>query len=454
MSPLLLVALLTQIPAQGAGTSVKTSHANIAVDDERYLWVRPGKPLRLQVERKKGEQLNLDIVRLGSPSRVKGSSDVIVRIGRNNEKVRVRPPLEASRAVAGSNRGASYPVRHRFDLLFATNAVRVTVKGGAEGVGIRVSVGKRKRSRLALAPLSKAKKKADRRRRRRGRRASKKASKATTSKTTRSEPAATATSEPAATATSEPAATATSEPAATATATTEPATTEPATTEPATTEPATTVPTPATASVAPTPPGPVPPETRTIEISPETPRARSLPFGIHMGAGAGALGVGGLFPIGLHVGARVLGSVPDGWMSRYEVGLGLDFDFDNTRVQPEGVPVTIDWTVYTGRIRAEGAAKVFETELDMGDMKLPIDVAVIGGLGALIGAHQFQIAKRTETRFAFGPTMRVGAQGAVGVGPGSLTLLVPIDASWDVTSGVQNYVPVVASIFVGYRLEL
>lgn len=486
--------------------------------------------MRLQVSRKKGQELHVDVVRLGPASAKQGTAELVVRVGRKSEKIRVRPPLEDSRSVEGSTKLASYPVRHRFDLPFATNAVRLTVTGGgAEGVGVRVSVGKRKRSRLALAPLGAGKKRGKKpptatskkvekrdkkatkktRRRRRGRKAKAEPAKAVAAddknakeavaagkaKAAEQEKAAAATkaeADAAATARAEEAAAkdaAAKEAASKKTPPAKPAEKEapPKTDETtvggegeapkdgrdrdgATTggerEGAATTggeregragvdrnPPPSTTTFV---PPPVPPETTELVVEPERPQsADDRMFNLHVGAGAGAVTLGSaLFPLGLHLGGRALFGLNDGWLSRYEFGVGADFDSEAARVSAEGLNQAVDWSTQTVRIRAEMAAKVFETEFDLDGLKLPIDAAVVLGAGALVGRHNFLIGKRSETRFAFGPTARVGVQGAMGIGPGAVTLLVPVDASWDVTSGVSGYVPVVGSIFLGYRLSL
>lgn len=535
MSPIFLIALLSTSPAQAQnGVAVKSAHSALTVDGEQYQWLRPGKPMRLQVTRKKGQELHVDVVRLGPASAKQGAAELVVRVGRKNEKIRVRPPLEDSRTVDGSAKLASYPVRHRFDLPFSNNAVRLTVTGGgAEGVGVRVSVGERKRSRLALAPLGAGKKRTKKsgeattkkverrekkatksdRRRRRGRKAKSKepakavkvddknakeavaaaAAKKAAEDTAKKEAEAAAAKEAAAKkAEADAAATARAEEAAAKDAATKEAAGQKGTQTPTAKAGAneagktdeTTVggeregakeggaddgqttggeregsagtdrnaPPPSTTFV----PQPVPPQTTEIVLEPERPQeSGDRLFTLHVGAGAGAVTLGSaLFPLGLHLGGRALFGLNDGWLSRYEFGIGADFDSEAARVSAEGLAQAVDWSTQTVRIRAEMAAKVFETEFDLDGLKLPVDAAVVLGAGALVGRHNFLIGKRSETRFAFGPTARVGIQGAMGIGPGAVTLVVPVDASWDVASGVTGYVPVVGSIFLGYRLSL
>ncbi|MCP4504514.1 MAG: hypothetical protein GY822_31790, partial [Deltaproteobacteria bacterium] len=179
MATLALFLTLVLTPAQApADVQIRTSHPKIKIGAVTFHQIRPGKAMKIQVNRKAGEQLALDVIRLGKPAQ-KGKARISVRVGRKEQKLNVRAKLEDTLAV-GNGILASYPVRHRVDLPFKANAVRITVVDGTEGVAVRVFTSKQKRSRLNVASigLDKKTKKNRKKRKRRGKRRSKKTKKA------------------------------------------------------------------------------------------------------------------------------------------------------------------------------------------------------------------------------------------------------------------------------------
>lgn len=178
----------------------------------------------------------------------------------------------------------------------------------------------------------------------------------------------------------------------------------------------------------------------------------SLParFSAQVGVGGMWQITGGLAPALLSGGVRVLGGARHGWPSRYAFGAALDFEHQGARTGPDA-PRSARWSATATRVRLEAEAEVIEIDLGFA----PLDVTLLGGAGMILGAHTFDVNGRNESALLLGPTFRVGAQTGLGLGPGAIVALVPLDLSFDAVAGrVQGFSPLAASLYLGYRLDL
>jgi hypothetical protein len=157
---------------------------------------------------------------------------------------------------------------------------------------------------------------------------------------------------------------------------------------------------------------------------------------------------GGLFPLSSTGGFRLLGGYGEGLMSHFLVGFGMDVDYQVATVDAVSTPIT--WTTADTRLRLEGSAKIFV--LDFGYTAL--EMGILAGAGMILGTHAVNYNSQTSTFFLWGPTMRIGMEFGVAVGPGAVTLSLPVDQSFGISQTVKNYQPLAASMWVGYRLEL
>lgn len=226
-------------------------------------------------------------------------------------------------------------------------------------------------------------------------------------------------------------------------------------------------PSPATsAQTVPGAPSHEPPRTNTTEVTeltvpveqPDDARARAevrkespLParFTAQVGVGGMWQITGGLAPAVLSGGVRALAGSREGLTSLFAFGAALDFEHQAAST-PAGAARPARWSATATRLRLEAQA----TLLDL-DVGVPLDLTVLGGAGMILGGHSFDVNGTNQSAVLFGPTARVGAQLGVGLGPGAIVALVPVDFSYDSVGGrVQGFAPLAASLYLGYRLDL
>ena len=157
---------------------------------------------------------------------------------------------------------------------------------------------------------------------------------------------------------------------------------------------------------------------------------------------------GGLYPLAQSGGARFLVGYGEGLMSNFLVGVGLDLERQSATSSVNNVPLT--WTTADARMRLEGSARVLTIDAGF----TAFELGVVGGAGLILGTHAVTVNEKTSTLLLWGPTFRLGLEAGVAVGPGALTLTLPVDQSVGISSKVKNYHPLAASMSVGYRLEL
>ncbi|MFZ9887112.1 MAG: hypothetical protein ACO3JL_06390 [Myxococcota bacterium] len=172
-------------------------------------------------------------------------------------------------------------------------------------------------------------------------------------------------------------------------------------------------------------------------------------FSAQVGAG-GAVQLGGLTPLLPSGSLRVGVGRREGWASPFALALGFDFDHQSASTT-SGVRPSARWGAMASRLRGEAEWRPVQTMLG----PLPLDVTVLGGIGAVIGQHAVTIGTSTSTALLLGPTFRLGAEVGLGLGPGALILRAPVDVSWDLmTSPARNFMPLAAGLSLGYRLDL
>ena len=157
--------------------------------------------------------------------------------------------------------------------------------------------------------------------------------------------------------------------------------------------------------------------------------------------------LGGLQAALLSGGVRAVVGPRHGRASRYAFGLGLDFE-QQSAVSGGALPAR--WDVSETRVRLEGEARLVERTLGPVD----VDLSVVAGLGAILGGHSFQIGDARASALLLGPTGRLALVSGLGVGPGAVTLTLPLDVSVDTAGGTNGFAPIAAGLYVGYRLDL
>ena len=179
---------------------------------------------------------------------------------------------------------------------------------------------------------------------------------------------------------------------------------------------------------------------------------QSLGIPVGLSAQVSAGGVlqvsGGLQPLvlqgGLRVGARYL----EGDLQRY----GLAFAVDALQ-QAASTPVTyrpaIRWSAGETRLRLEGSVDVGRYELAGFD----VGATVLAGFGVTVGNHYVVAGGKTHQLSLFGPTARVGVMADTRLGPGALTLALPLDVAVDMAGGVSGYGPIALGLTAGYRFD-
>lgn len=140
----------------------------------------------------------------------------------------------------------------------------------------------------------------------------------------------------------------------------------------------------------------------------------------------------------------------EGILSRFGFGLGFDVGTETASTRPGSLSANVRWTTTAARVRVEAEARAVSLTIGPGTLSL----GGIVGVGAIVGAHAFQVGDVSTTRALFGPTLRAAPLLGVGLGPGELTCAIPLDVSVDVTSGVRGYWPFASTVLVGYRLTL
>jgi|GEM_PF-1847881 len=531
MAPFALMLTLALVPAQSGAKDiqVRTGHQQVKVGGKSYQWVKPGKPMRLQVQRDAGEQLTLDVVRIGDAARKKGKARISVRVGRREQKLDVRAALEDTLSMPGGKL-ASYPVRHRVDLPFKANAVRITVVSGGDGVGVRVFTKKQKKSRLSLASigLEKKKKKGKRSKKKKRKRRKRRVAKTTSNTPVDDKAAATATDDAKSTddkatddkatddkatddkATDDKAETTAADAKSTDDKTTDDKTTEDKTTPPAdgdktaddkaaadkTTDDKTDA---AEASATSQPSdGAVSndsnanpnDEVDVVEVKPERPaddqpadgtraptdlrplHATDDVLRLHLQAGGGGWSTSGISPLTATLSARaaVTWTGPqkwghndgDGFYSRTAVGIGFDIGVTGAFGTVGGQAST--WTTWMAKLRLEAEylpLHTHDTERLLGamgvDLPVGLEAGVLAGVGVAFGNHAVVVGNLQKTANPFvGPTIRVGPQVGVLLGPGRLTVGLPIDVTVPVDLGgdISFHLPIEGGVLVGYRLSL
>jgi hypothetical protein len=179
---------------------------------------------------------------------------------------------------------------------------------------------------------------------------------------------------------------------------------------------------------------------------------QSLGIPVGLSAQVSAGGVlqvsGGLQPLvlqgGLRIGARYL----EGDLQRY----GLAFAVDALQ-QAASTPVTyrpaIRWSAGETRLRLEGSVDVGRYELAGFD----VGATVLAGFGVTVGNHYVVAGGKTQQLSLFGPTARVGVMADTRLGPGALTLALPLDVAVDMAGSVSGYGPIALGLTAGYRFD-
>lgn len=394
--PLVVTSLLAALPASPAvGVDLMSDHAARALDEGVYLHVVTA-PLRARATvTTEADTLELDVVRFGPASGPKeGAAAILVELPGQTSTIPIRAPLDLSRD-AGDGLIASYPVRHRFPLPEGAVDVVVTVVQGGSGVGVQLRTSPSTDDELVpLIPL---------------------------------EPLAAESPPP-------------SEPS------------EPPTSEEAPdvmsegVEPPRASPTEVSEVTV-----PVEQPDGAVDASAEVPRERlAARFTAQVGVGGMWQLSGGLAPVLPSGGVRVLAGAREGFWSRYAFGAALDFEHQAASTGAQA-PLSARWSATATRLRLEAQAKVLEVDLGF----VPLDLTLLGGGGMILGGHLFEVSGANQSALLLGPTFRIGAQAGVGLGPGAIVALVPLDYSLDAVGGrVQGFAPLAASLYLGYRLDL
>lgn len=398
--PLVVTSLLAGQPASPAvGVDLMSDHASRALDEGVYLHVVAA-PFRARAKKAPGaDTLEIDVVRFGpAGGPLEGAAAILVELPGSTSTIPIRAPLDASR-VAGEGLIASYPVRHRFPLPDGPADVVITVVQGGSGIGLQVRTSEAVHDELPpLVPLEGL-------------------------------PPATAKSEP-------------PEPAPALQPKDTSASVEPS----AGGDPAASSATQVTEVVVPVE------QPRAVDASADIERGAKPPARLSAQVGVGGMWqiTGGLAPAILSGGVRVMSGVREGWLSRYAIGAGLDFEHQAARTGADA-PQSARWSATATRVRLEAEAEALRVDLGFA----PLDVTLLGGAGMILGAHTFDVNGANTSTLLLGPTFRVGAQTGLRLGPGAIVALVPIDLSFDAVAGrVQGFSPLAASLYLGYRLDL
>ncbi len=401
LTPLVVVAFLAGQPASPAlGLDVMSNHATRALEEGAYLHVVVS-PFRARVQRTPSANvLEIDVVRFGPADGAReGAAAILVELSGQSSTIPVRAPLDPSRK-AGDGLMASYPVRHRFPLPEGVSDVVVTVVQGASGVGLSLrTMGDEASDLPPLVPL---------------------------------EPA------PLDVTGTDAAAGDPSAPGVDAAAVASPA--DPARDDGGASPPS------AEGSAG------VDAAAASGDAPAQVSRGLKLParFSAQVGVGGMWQLSGGLAPALLSGGVRVVTGVREGWLSRYAFGAALDFEHQSARSSGSDV-LQARWDATATRLRLEAQAGVLAIDLGFA----PLDVTVLGGAGMIIGAHTFDVNGAGHSALLLGPSLRVGAQAGLGLGPGAVVALVPVDVSFDVVGGrVHGFAPLATSLYLGYRLDL
>lgn len=161
--------------------------------------------------------------------------------------------------------------------------------------------------------------------------------------------------------------------------------------------------------------------------------------------------IGGLMPVALSGGVRLLAGANTGLLRFFQLGAGVDVDYQAVSTDLGAPLARVRWQTTQARVRVEGAADVARFDvLELGEAH----VALLAGAGVVAGTHWLSVGGRATPELLLGPTIRAGVSGGFTLGPGSITVAVPLDWSVDVVGPVQNYAPLAASLYLGYRLEL
>lgn len=398
--PLVVTSLLAAQPASPAvGVDLLSDHPARALDEGVYLHVVAA-PFRARAKKAPGaDALEIDVVRFG-PARgpTEGAAAILVELPGQTSTIPIRAPLDPKRTV-GDGLLASYPVRHRFPLPEGVVDVVITVVQGGSGVGVQVRTSPATDDDLVpLVPLEPL------------------------------PPDGAATSD-------------------TADASAKPSAAPADETARATPTEVTEVHVPVER-----PPGDEPPADVTADVSGDVSGDVKLParFTAQVGVGGMWQVTGGLAPTLLSGGVRALTGVREGWLSRYALGAGLDFEHQSARTAANA-PRSARWSATATRLRLEAQAEVLALDLDL----LPLDLTLLGGAGMILGAHTFDVNGANQSALLLGPTFRIGAQAGLRLGPGAIVALVPVDLSFDAVAGrVQGFAPLAASLYLGYRLDL
>jgi hypothetical protein len=211
------------------------------------------------------------------------------------------------------------------------------------------------------------------------------------------------------------------------------------------------------------PPPPVDAPTESVEVIelvPEEPRAllgpRQLGTGVpllveaQLSPGLIVQPFGGLSNLATSGGLRLLVGVNMGFFSRFTYGVGVDVDVQAASTRPGSTLAAVRWQTGQMRLRLEGAFDVLR--LNIGDLGV-LHLGVLGGAGAILGSHWLSQGTDVLAYPLVGPTVRLGLTGGFTVGPGAVTLSLPVDWSYGF-GAVTGYAPLAGTFFVGYRLEL
>ena len=175
-----------------------------------------------------------------------------------------------------------------------------------------------------------------------------------------------------------------------------------------------------------------------------------LPIGLSAQVSAGGVlqVSGGLQPLVLQGGLRVGARYREGDWQRY----GLAFAVDALQ-QAASTPATyrpaIRWSSGETRLRLEGSVDVGRYEISGFD----VGATVLAGFGVTVGNHYVVAGGKTSQFSLFGPTARVGIMADTRLGPGALTLALPLDVAVDMAGGVSGYGPIALGLTAGYRFD-
>lgn len=420
-----------------APLEVTSAHEQVDVNGQRFWWIRPGVPLSVSVEHAPDEKLEVDFIRIGGGAPPPEATDVKVERDDEPRKITIRVPIEDDRRVSGQDDlRASYPVRYRFDVARPMSVFKFSVSKEAAPQGIGVTLNRRRPPSdvLSLAPLPAPK---------------------PVGKPPKPVKAPPVLAEP------DPLPDATDEPEPVDDPPQAPAVDDPA---PAPEQPRPN-PTPAIEIAAP-PPKAEPLERTEVRPPPnaDLPPATTYEDGgmnlgivpinlnLQLSPGIGIQPTGGLSSWPASFGFRTMAFYRHGdsiW-NRFGIGLSGNISYETAQGDAAVPTVRLSWSALATRMRLELGAEVF---------RIPVGAnyvffSVIGGAGVLMGSHVFLANGVPSNSFMFGPTVRLGAEAGIKLGPGAITASVPVDWSWDFTSKVTGYAPLASALYVGYRIDL